>query len=94
MFAILGNWREPVRRIHIKLTAQRITHHNRRLAAILARTPFIDNLGFDIQGGRDVLRKAIYLPAVVVTRFNPDMKMKYQELIANGKCGENARLTN
>lgn len=39
-----------------------------------------------IQGGRDVLRKAIYLPAVVATRFNPDMKAKYHELIANGKC--------
>jgi len=39
-----------------------------------------------IQGGRAVLRKAIYLPAVVATRFNPDMKVKYHELIANGKC--------
>lgn len=39
-----------------------------------------------IQGGRAVLRKAIYLPAVVATRFNPDMKAKYHELIANGKC--------
>lgn len=39
-----------------------------------------------IQGGRACLRKAIYLPAVVATRFNPDMKAKYQELIANGKC--------
>jgi len=39
-----------------------------------------------IQGGRASLRKAIYLPAVVATRFNPDMKAKYHELIANGKC--------
>jgi len=39
-----------------------------------------------IQGGRAVLRKAIYLPAVVATRFNPDMKAKYHELIAKGKC--------
>ena len=39
-----------------------------------------------IQGGRACLRKAIYLPAVVATRFNPDMKAKYHELIANGKC--------
>ena len=39
-----------------------------------------------IQGGRAVLRKAIYLPAVVATRFNPDMKEKCHELIANGKC--------
>jgi transposase len=39
-----------------------------------------------IQGGRACLRKAIYLPAVVATRFNPDMKAKYHELIAKGKC--------
>lgn len=39
-----------------------------------------------IQGGRAVLRKAIYLPAVVATRFNPDLKAKYHELFANGKC--------
>jgi transposase len=39
-----------------------------------------------IQGGRASLRKAIYLPAVVATRFNPDMKAKYHELIAKGKC--------
>jgi transposase len=39
-----------------------------------------------IQGGRACLRKAIYLPAVVATRYNPDMKAKYHALIANGKC--------
>lgn len=39
-----------------------------------------------IQGGRACLRKAIYLPAVVATRFNPDMKAKYHEMIAKGKC--------
>ena len=39
-----------------------------------------------IQGGRACLRKAIYLPAVVATRYNPDMKAKYHELIAKGKC--------
>ena len=39
-----------------------------------------------IQGGRACLRKAIYLPAVVATRCNPDMKAKYHALIASGKC--------
>lgn len=39
-----------------------------------------------IQGGRASLRKAIYLPAVVATRFNPDMKEKYEQLISTGKC--------
>lgn len=39
-----------------------------------------------IQGGRANVRRAIYLPAVVATRFNPDMKAKYQQLISTGKC--------
>ena len=39
-----------------------------------------------IQGGRASLRRAIYLPAVVATRFNPDMKAKYEQLISTGKC--------
>ncbi len=39
-----------------------------------------------IQCGRACLRRAIYLPAVVAARFNPDMKAKYHELIAKGKC--------
>jgi len=39
-----------------------------------------------IQGGRARLRRAMYLPAVVATRFNPDMKAKYHALIGNGKC--------
>jgi len=38
-----------------------------------------------IQGGRAGLRRAIYLPAVVATRFNLDMKAKYHQLIGNGK---------
>jgi len=43
-----------------------------------------------IQGGRASLRKAIYLPAIVATRFNPDMKAKYKQLISNGKCKKQA----
>ncbi len=39
-----------------------------------------------IQGGRASLRRAIYLPAVVATRFNPDMKAKYEQLTSAGKC--------
>lgn len=39
-----------------------------------------------IQGGRASVRRAIYLPAVVATRFNPDMKAKYEQLISSGKC--------
>jgi transposase len=39
-----------------------------------------------IQGGRACLRNAIYIPAVVATRFNPEMKAKYHQLIRSGKC--------
>jgi transposase len=31
-------------------------------------------------------RRAIYPPAVGATRFNPDMKAKYERLISTGKC--------
>jgi len=43
-----------------------------------------------IQGGRSSLRKAIYMPAIVATRFNPDMKAKYEQLISTGKCKKQA----
>jgi transposase len=39
-----------------------------------------------ILGGRARLRNAIYLPAVVATRFNPDMKAKYEQLTSAQKC--------
>ena len=38
-----------------------------------------------IRGGRAGLRQAIYMPALVATRFNPDFKAKYQAMIAAGK---------
>ena len=38
-----------------------------------------------IQGGRAVLRRAIYMPAMVAARFNPDLKAKYDQLIRAGK---------
>ena len=33
-----------------------------------------------IGGGRKFLREALYMPALVAMRFNPDMKTKYQHL--------------
>ncbi|MFK7877941.1 MAG: hypothetical protein AB8B71_19580 [Paracoccaceae bacterium] len=39
-----------------------------------------------IQGGRASVRRAAYLPAVVATRFNPDMKAKYEQLVSTAKC--------
>jgi len=41
-----------------------------------------------IQGGRTFLRRAIYMPALVATRYNPDLKAKYDQLIGAGKPGK------
>lgn len=38
-----------------------------------------------IRGGRQHLRHAIYMPALVAARFNPDLKAKYDKLRAAGK---------
>jgi transposase len=38
-----------------------------------------------IQGGRAGLRQALYMPALVAARFNPQLKAKYAALIGAGK---------
>jgi transposase len=38
-----------------------------------------------IRGGRAAIRQAIYMPALVATRFNPDLKAKYNKLSNAGK---------
>ena len=38
-----------------------------------------------IQGGRKHLRDALYMPALVAMRFNPDLKAIYDKLRAAGK---------
>ena len=38
-----------------------------------------------INGGRKIVRDALYMPALVAIRYNPDMKTKYQSLIQIGK---------
>lgn len=38
-----------------------------------------------IRGGRANLRQALYMPALVACRHNPDLKAKYQDLITAGK---------
>src|ERR1700678_26922 len=38
-----------------------------------------------IRGGRARVRQAIYMPALVATRFNPDLKIRYTQLINAGK---------
>ena len=39
-----------------------------------------------IQGGRKFLRDALYTPALVAIRFNPDLKHKYQSMIKTDTC--------
>jgi len=38
-----------------------------------------------IRGGRASVRRALYMPALVAARFNPDLKTNYAKLIAAGK---------
>ena len=38
-----------------------------------------------IQGGRKQLRDALYMPALVASRHNPDMCDKYKAMIKQGK---------
>ena len=38
-----------------------------------------------IGGGRASLRRALYMPALVAVRFNPDMRRHYERLVAAGK---------
>jgi transposase len=38
-----------------------------------------------IRGGRANVRQALYVPALVAMRFNPDLKAKYQQLVEAGK---------
>jgi len=38
-----------------------------------------------IRGGRAQVRQAVYMAALVATRFNADMKRKYDTLVENGK---------
>ena len=38
-----------------------------------------------IQGGRKQLRDALYLPALVAARHNPDMSDRYKAMIKQGK---------
>jgi hypothetical protein len=38
-----------------------------------------------IRGRRANVRQALYMPALVAARYNPDLKAKYQQLVAAGK---------
>jgi transposase len=40
----------------------------------------------NIQRGQASARRAVYLPAVVATRSNPDPRARYEQLVSTGKC--------
>lgn len=43
-----------------------------------------------VQGGRKQVRQALYMPALVAVRFNPDMKAKHEHLASAGKAPKQA----
>ena len=64
--------------------------NDKQVASLLGVAPIARDSGAfhgkrHIRGGRAQLRQALYMAALVATRFNADMKQKYQALIKNGK---------
>lgn len=63
---------------------------NKQVASLAGLAPMSQSSGkwqgkARIQGGRPNLRNAIFMPALVAIRFNPDLKAKYNHLVAAGK---------
>jgi transposase len=46
-----------------------------------------------IQGGRKNLRDALYMPALVASRYNPDLRAKYNAMTQAGKPAKVALTT-
>lgn len=66
------------------------TLDNKQAASLAGLAPHVRQSGqwkgkSSIRGGRANVRQALYMPALVAARFNPDLKAKYQQLIAAGK---------
>ena len=74
----------------IALAPELGTLDQRRIAALAGLAPITRQSGnwrgrSFIQGGRALLREALYMPALVAIRFNPDLKRTYDRLQGNGK---------
>ena len=54
------------------------------LAPVTRESGYWRGRGF-IQGGRHRLRRLLYMPALVAVQYNPDLKRKYEALVAKGK---------
>ena len=66
------------------------TIENKAAASLAGLAPFARDSGRKqgkrfIQGGRSGLRQALYMPALVAARFNPQLKAKYKALTQAGK---------
>lgn len=66
------------------------TLDNKQAASLAGLAPMTRQAGTwsgraRIRGGRRSLRTALYMPALVALRFNPDLKQKYQALKNAGK---------
>jgi transposase len=66
------------------------TLHKKGVASLTGLAPMTRQSGkwrgkATIQGGRKQLRDALYMPALVATRHNPDMRTKYKKMIKQGK---------
>lgn len=62
----------------------------KQIAALVGLAPIAQQSGRQdkprrIQGGRPWVRRSLYMPALVASRFNPDLKRVYQRLLAAGK---------
>jgi transposase len=63
---------------------------NKQAAALAGLAPIARQSGqwkgkSFIRGGRANVRQALYMPALVAARYNPDLKAKYQQLVTAGK---------
>ena len=66
------------------------TLEKKTVAALAGLAPFARQSGkwtgkAVIQGGRKSLRDSLYMPAVVATKHNPDLRDKYQQMKEAGK---------
>jgi transposase len=60
--------------------------NRREIASLTGVAPFNRDSGKRrIRGGRAHSRTALYLTAMVATRFNPDIKRFYERLVSAGK---------
>lgn len=71
------------------------TLENRQAASLAGLAPVARQSGnwnghAFIRGGRANVRQALYMPAIVAMRFNPDLRAKYEKLIAAGKPAKKA----